>query len=487
MKKTAVLLFLLTFSYAVYGQRTLNLDSCRAMALKNNKDIWMSQDAITSAQYEHKAAQTNYLPKVNVEAGYLWNQKSVHLLDKDTRSKLTSMGTSAGSDMSKFAAAIAGQYPDLVPLLQSIGTPMVSALNGLGTGIANAFQTSTYNIWAGAVGLTQPLYFGGRIKAYDKITNFTTELLGAQHDQLQQDVIYSTDQAYWQVVSLSEKKQLAESNVKMLQKIDSDIEKMYKEGLATKASTLTVRVKLNQGEMTLTKVSDGLSLSRMLLCQIIGIPVNSNITLADEGKTDLDVKISLQLPDTALAYNQRKDLQALSKSISIADQNVKFVKGNYLPSLALTSGYTLSNPNVYNGFQNKFAGNISVGVTLHVPIWNWGEGKYRVRAAKALALRQRHQYEDAKEKVDLQINQAKFKVDEAQKKLIMARKDQEKADENLHYADVGFHEGVIAAADFLEAQTAWIQARTEKLDAEIEVKLTEIYLSKTLGNISHDF
>jgi outer membrane protein TolC len=485
MRKITTVLLVLFFAANAWGQRILSLDSCRALAMQNNKQLLISQDNKEAAGYEHQAAKTNYLPKVGLDAGYLWNQKSIHLLNKDTRKELSNLGTSVTGNLTQSATAIAQQFPELAPLLQSLGTPVAGALNSMGAGVVDAFRTSTYNIYTGALVLTQPIYFGGRIKAYDNITNYTERLLGAQHDRLTQEVIYSIDQAYWQVVSLSGKKRLAESYLTMLQKLDNDIQKMYEQGVATKASTLTVRVKLNEADMTLTKVTDGLSLSKMLLCQICGLPVNSNVKLADEDKTEIPVDIILQKPDTAQAFSQRKDLQALEEATKIAEENIKLVKGTYLPSLSAFGGYSMMNPNVYNGFQNKFSGNISVGVTLHVPIWRWGEGKYRVRAAQALAQSQRHLYQDAKEKIDLEINQSKFKVDEAQKKLVMARKNQEKADENLHYADVGFHEGVIAAADMLEAQTAWVQARSEKLDAEIEMKLTEIYLSKSLGNLSY--
>lgn len=57
---------------------------------------------------------------------------------------------------------------------------------------------------------------------------------------------------------------------------------MINEGVATKADGLSVRVKVNEAEMTLTKVEDGLSLARMLLCQLCGIDLSSPITLADE-------------------------------------------------------------------------------------------------------------------------------------------------------------------------------------------------------------
>ncbi len=484
MRKVVGVLCLLWMALNSYGQRILNLDSCRSLAMRNNKQLLISRNNLEAAQNEHKAARTNYLPKVGLTAGYVWNQKSVHLLSKDTRNRLGSLGTSAGAGLSEVAQNMATQHPELVPLLESLGTPLVSALNGVGSQVVDAFKTSTYNMYAGSLVLTQPIYFGGRIKAYDNITKYTGRLLGEQHDQMLDEIVYSADQAYWQVVSLAGKKRLAEGYVKMLEKLDSDIRKMYDEGVATKATTLTVRVKLNEAEMSLVKVNDGLSLARMLLCQICGLPVGTAIQLADEDKTDLSVDASLQRPDTLNAYARRHDLKALSEAVKIADENVKLVRASNLPVLSAFGAYNLSNPNVYNGFQNKFSGNFSIGIALHVPILQWGEGRYRLRAARALAQNQRYLLQDAKEKVNLQINQARFKVDEAQKKLLMARKNQEKADENLRYADVGFHEGVIAASDMLEAQTAWLQACSEKLDAEIDVKLTDVYLQKSVGGLS---
>lgn len=63
------------------------------------------------------------------------------------------------------------------------------------------------------------------------------------------------------------------------------------------------------------------------------------------------------------------------------------------------------------------------------------------------------------------------------------RKESGKADENLRYATLGFEEGVIAASNVLEAHTAWLSAQSEKIDAQIDVKLTDIYLKKALGEL----
>ena len=125
----------------------------------------------------------------------------------------------------------------------------------------------------------------------------------------------------------------------------------------------------------------------------------------------------------------------------------------------------------------------NVGVMVQIPIWHWGEGIYKTKAAKAEARIAQYQLQDAREKIELQVNQSAFKVKEASKKLVMATKNMEKADENLRYATLGFKEGVIATSNVLEAQTAWLSAHSEKIDAQIDVKLTEIYLKKSLGTL----
>ena len=85
------------------------------------------------------------------------------------------------------------------------------------------------------------------------------------------------------------------------------------------------------------------------------------------------------------------------------------------------------------------------------------------------------------QKKELQVSQASYKVNEAAKRLSMAEKNLEKADENLRYAKLGFMEGVIPTSNVLEAQTAWLSAQSDKIDAQIDVKLTEVYLRKSMG------
>lgn len=483
MKRVFILTFLLSTTFLLKAQGILSLDSCRALAIANNKTLLIGNEKINAAHYQRKAAFTNYLPDISATGAYMRNQKEFSLLNDAQKGALSGLGTNLSGPLQQAAQVVGQLHPELAPVLSQLGGAIVPALNQAGSSIVDAFRTDTRNVYAGAITLTQPLYMGGKIRAYNKITQYAEELAREQHNSGMQEVILSTDQAYWQVVSLAGKKKLAEGYLKLLQKLDSDVEKMINEGVATKADGLSVRVKVNEAEMTLTKVEDGLSLSRMLLCQLCGIDLASPITLADENLQDIrTVNVSPDF-DMMAAYANRPEIRSLELATKIYRQKVNVTRAEHLPSLALMGNYMVTNPSVFNGFENKFKGMWNVGVMLQLPIWHWGEGMYKVKAAKAEARIAQYQLDDAKEKIELQVNQSAFKVNEAAKKLTMATKNMEKANENLRYATLGFEEGVIATSNVLEAQTAWLSAESEKIDAQIDVKLTEIYLQKSLGTL----
>ena len=483
MKKLFLLTILLHLTFIVKAQTSLSLDSCRALALTNNKDLLISHEKINAAHYQRKAAFTNYLPNFSATGAYMRNQKEFYLLNNDQKAALSGLGSNLAGPIGQAAAGIIATYPELAPLISSLSGSLPAALDQAGNSLVDALRTDTRNVYAGAITLTQPLYMGGKIRAYNKITKYAEELARQQHNGGMQEVIMSTDQAYWQVISLVNKKKLAEGYLKLLQQLDSDVEKMIAEGVATKADGLSVRVKVNEAEMTLTKVEDGLSLSRMLLCQLCGLDLSSPITLADENMENIPLIPTDTHFDLSTAYENRPEMRSLELATQIYKQKVNVTRAEHLPSIALMGNYMVTNPSVFNSFENKFKGMWNVGVMVQLPIWHWGEGIYKTKAAKAEARIAQYQLQDAREKIELQVNQAAFKVNEAGKKLVMASKNMEKAEENLRYATLGFREGVIATSNVLEAQTAWLSAQSEKIDAQIDVKLTEIYLKKSLGTL----
>ena len=487
------------------AQQLLTLDSCRAMALRNNKQMSISRVKQDIAVNLRKSARTKYLPRVSALGGYEWTSKEISLLSDDQKTSLSNLGTNITNGITTQAGQALEQLPagtwqvlgslGITPevLQQRLGsalTPLAGLGNGLGQKFVSALHTDTRNMFAGAVMVTQPVFMGGAIVAMNKMANIGVDLAANSAEGQRQATLYNIDQAYWQVVSLRHKQKLAQAYLDLVKKLDGDVQKMIREGVATRSEGLSVAVKVNEAEMAVTKVNDGLVLSKMLLCQLCGLPLNEEVTLADETQDDLSGDSALTgqsgkplLPDMSVVAANRPELRQLQNMVDMSRQLTNILKAGNLPQVLLTGGYAVTNPNLYNGFQRKFAGVWNVGVLVRVPLWNWGDVAYKVRASKGATTIANLEMEEVREKIELQVNQSAFRVDEADKKLAMALSSTAKAEENLRTANLGFREGVISSTTVMEAQTAWLQAQSQKIDAEIDVKLSQVNLQKALGTL----
>ncbi|MBR6120975.1 MAG: TolC family protein [Prevotella sp.] len=486
MNRVLGILLLVSASLPVGAQRVLSLDSCRALALRNNKQLGVSKLKQEVASNVRKSARTKYLPHVSALGTYQYTSEEISLLSDDQKSSLQNLGTNTVTAIQGSMANVAPSLSQLSGILstlgipagtfQQLGTGVAGMLNSEGQKIVDAFHTDTRNLWAGAVVVTQPVFMGGAIVAMNKLADLGEQMAANSTEASRQTVLYATDQAYWQVVSLNHKKRLAESYLNLVKKLDGDVQKMIEEGVATRSEGLSVSVKVSEAEMAVQKVNDGLALSKMLLCQMMGLPIKEDITLADE--ENLTSGLS---PWRGSSFEARPELKMLDTGVEMSRQATRIMKAGALPQVALMGGYAVSNPSLVNGFEKKFHGFWNVGVLVRVPIWNWGDVMYKVRASKGATAIVSLERDEAREKIELQVNQSTFKVDEAHKRLTMAEAGIKRADENLRTANLGFQEGVISPTVVMEAQTAWLQAQSQKIDAEIDVRLSQVDLQKALG------
>ncbi len=446
---------LLLFGKMVSAQQTLSLQECRDLAVKNNKELRIAEEKIRMADYEKKAALTKYFPQISANGAYMWNQKDLNLLD---------MG-----QLSSSLASSLGGLAQLPVVQQTVG-----AINDLQ-------HLDIQNVWVGNVALVQPVFMGGKIVTYNQITAYAKELAMSMNDQKLQDLLYKTDETYWQVVSLVNKKKLADAYVELLRKTDEDMAALIAEGVATQADGLSVKVKLNEAEMAQTKVNNGLALSRMLLAQLCGLPLTDTLTLADEQLDNFPVEERTTSVDMNQAFMNRNELKSLDLASKIYKKKERIVLADLLPTVAFSANYFVTNPNLFNGYKNDFAGMFNLGVIVRVPITGWWEGSYKRNAARAETRIRQLEWEDAREKIELQVNQSVYKVNEASKKLAASNRNMENAEENLRSANLGFEEGVIPTLNLMAAQTAWFSARSTLIDAQIDMKLTQVYLNKALG------
>lgn len=474
----SALLLVVSGTSAFLSAQTYSLDSCRNLAIGNNKAIRVAEEAIRGAGFDRKAAKAAYLPGLDFNAGYMYNQRTINLLSEDA--KLPTM-TFDPLSQTYIPNVLVG--PDLKPVVDpNTGNPVFTEVAVIPK---EAMSFDTHNVVAGAFTLTQPVYMGGTIKALNEITKYAEQAAIAARNSVVQDVIFGVDQAYWMVISLKEKKKLAESFVTLVDTLRYSVNAMLEEGVATRSDLLMVDVKLNEAKIALTKVENGLTLSRMNLAQICGLPVQSNMRLADEDYKPYSPaapEISYNLTDV---FARRQDLEVLRQGITVLSHREKLAMGAMLPKVAVVGAYEFSNPNLNDGFKKRFGGGFSVGATVSIPLWHWGANYNHYRATKSATNAQRLLLEDMEEKVSLQVEQAKFSFQEAFKTYDMTVANMKSAQTNLENAQFGFKEGVLTTDDVIAAQTAWLQAQSEKIDAEIGIHLCEVYLAKVLGNLNY--
>lgn len=496
MNKARLLTLLLSLvGCSAVSAQTLCLDSCRAMALRNNKQLSISRSQEQVARLVRQSAKTKYLPHIDVAGGYLLTSRELSLLSDGQKYKLSHLGSSAVGVIDSHSGGIDNLIgkmleegiisADEVQKIQQVAAAGKAHLEGfgnaLGEKINDAFRTDTRNVFVGSVMLRQPIYMGGAITAGNRMAEIAEHMATLKTDVAEDEVLYSIDQAYWMVVSLKQKQRLADSFLALVSHLDEDVQKMIKEGVATRADGLKVSVRVNEAEMAKTQVESGLSLSRMLLCQLCGLPMDSDITLADENEKDLSTMAADLSYDRDAVIDSRAEIRLLNDAVGLTEQATKLARAAYLPQVALAGGYLISNPNVFNSFEKRFGGVFNVGIMVRMPVLDWGDARYKVRAAKVTTNIANMALDDAKEKIELQLTQCDYKLKVANKKLVAALKSIQQAEENLRCANIGFKEGVMSTTEVMAAQTAWYQAQTQKIDAQIDVKLSEAGMKKALG------
>lgn len=213
-----VLAVLACLALPVSAQRTLTLDSCRALALRNNKQLIATRQNKEVAYNARKAMRTNYLPKVDALGSYQYTSKEISLLNNKTKQTLSTLGTSSMTSVSNLltnlvqSGAVSQELAQqLSGLLSNTGSALEQGGNAIGQKIRDAFKTDTKNIWAGSVMVRQPVYMGGAIIAANKMADIGESMAANNEDLVTQNTLYSIDRTYWTTVSLKQKKKLAYS------------------------------------------------------------------------------------------------------------------------------------------------------------------------------------------------------------------------------------------------------------------------------------
>lgn len=410
-----------------YAQYNLTLDECRKMALENNKQARIAGYSIQKAEQEVKAMRSNYLPKFSASGGYMY-------ADKDFSMNLV---------------------------------PSVSASLNLN------------NTYFAGLQLEQPLYTGGKIMAANKISHTGLEIARLNKQKTEDEIVITVDEVYWGLLKANELLSVANKYKEAVEEVYRNVEHLYKTGMVPKNDLLKVQVKLNEADLSIHRSQNAIRQSKMNLCHIIGLPLTSDICVPGESGTN----VAPIAKDEFIAEN-RPEYQTFSKMIDLKKQEIKLTRSDFLPQIGLVAGYNYLNGIKMNS--NKLLSDdiFAVMVAVKIPLFHWGEGRHKIKAARLEQHIVETQRADLSDKIQLEVSQATNTLDEANLEVRLTETAYRQAEENLRESGENYSTGMETLVNYLEAQVAWQQAWSESVSAKAAYHLAESNYLKAIGKLN---
>lgn len=444
VKKIVLLSALILCCGGVSAQEAaqLDLEQCRTLALEHNRKVQMAQLDAVASDYLVKSAKTKYLPRIDFVGGWV-----------------------NPGDRALQPFAFNFDVPGLLP--QGLAMPM------------DFLSVAPEQIFTGGFVLRQPIFLGTKIVQANKIAGSLSNIAHEEVVLKQADVIGKVDTAYWRVISVQEKVQLAKAYKALLDKLANDLENIYQEGIITRNELLRVQVKQNEVALSLVKAENGLQLSRMALAQLLGMD-EANLVLSSAVISEQELIPRLELLAEQKG-DQRVEIAMLNDKLKSTQALKAMVKSQFLPNVFLTAGYVWATPNIYKGSQHNFGGDWAIGIGVRVPLFTWGDRIYQTRMAEQKVQQAKLELAEAQELIALQIKRDQFQYSEALKKIELTKLSVQQAAENLRVVQNTLDEGMKSTKDILEAQAMWERASSDNIDARIEAATALSELEKSTG------
>ncbi len=485
-----IVIFSIVISNMVSAQQIYDLHQCKQLLVSQNYDIQIAKEESGSATEIKKSVYTQFLPQFSFTGSYMRTDKKFNLLSDDMFApvvpylavdyenwelKLEELKNDPGLAAVTFAIDPSTNEP----YYDADGNPVFRYYTYLPK---DEFEMGSKNIYLLNLGMMQPIYTGGKIKQTYLISKETEKISYAQYDLSIQEAIYKMEKDFWTHIAIQQKLLLAQQYQRMIEQILSDLENIRDEGFILDNKVMQAKVKLNEAKLMLMKAENGLTLSKMNLCQQLGINYSEEIIFSEKIRLEnTEVEVLKSAKDSAL--NNRKELEMLESAVNIAEASKKLAASRFFPNIGLTANYFWSNPNPYNGFTEEFGGNWNVGIGCNIPLWHWGDRMHTHKSAQHKLRVAELQKEQTTSLIQLQTNQAVFQMQEAISKLRFCEMAVEEAEKNLELAENTYAEGILSLSDLLQAQTSWMSARTELVEAQTQYKIQEAYLEMVKGTI----
>ena len=439
----------------------LNREACLRMAHETNRNGKISSLRKLMADDNLKAYKTNYLPKFSVTGNYIYsNAKPSLFIDGGYLPTFTPNPTTGALEPN-----IIGYGPDGSPVFGSYA--LMPELN---------FDVRIESVFSGGARVEQPIYMGGKIDASVRMAGQAVKIASYDIVKSEKEIIEKTDEAYWNLLKVEELLKSAATYRNVVAEFSRQMENAYSAGMKNQNELQKVRVRVNEAELLYRRAENGVKLAKMNLCYIIGIPLNTtSVNVLDTNSPEEDID------DMHADITNRPEYGMLLHQVELKKQNVRLVRSDFMPQLAAMASY-----NYTNGIKlvdSKLFNNATFygGVNLNIPVFNWGEGRKKISAARTEVLIAQTQLAEVSDLMQLELMRALNEYDEASLEVKLTTTALDQAEINLKMSRDQYEVGMETLADYLEAQSIWQKAMSDLINARAKRRITYTAYMKAAG------
>lgn len=339
-----------------------------------------------------------------------------------------------------------------------------------------------YGVSSG-LGITQPIYAGGKARLGKEIAANGVEIRQEQKALVTTEVLFTTERAYWLVVSALERIKLALQTKKQLDALYTDLNNHFTAGTTYKNDVLQAQVQQNANELDISRAEDNLTMAKLYLAQVTGLTDSTSFTVADFLEAPLDIVINNS--PMQQAPTNRSEIKILQTSVSTAELQQKMLAADLRPgvSLALNGITAFGKSGINPTNKDNFMASYYSMLSINIPVFDWGRKRKKIQEQQFKVSSQRYQLKEREEQVTLEVQQAFLQLGQSVKRIGLSALSLSQAEENLKLSNDRFKAGTIVGKDVLEALTIWQQAKSNLLEAKVQYKIDAAAYQKATGSI----
>jgi outer membrane protein TolC len=337
---------------------------------------------------------------------------------------------------------------------------------------------STQNKFGNGLSVELPVYTGGLVEG--QIDNAKIGKTDAQETILktEQATKYSAIEGYYQLLANKELQGVYHEAVDNLQGHLDNVQAQYNVGTKAKVDVLSSAVSLANAKTTALTADNAVAISESNLNNILGLPLETKLNLADHQLPFDTYNISLQeAMDYAMKY--RPEVLQAALAVQKAENNIDIADAGNKPTVSVKGSNDWGDTTFPGIDANKRQW--SVGANLTYKFYDGGTTKAKVAQAKQDLLVARETEQKTRESVQLQVKQAYLNIRSAAQKVEETQTVVDQARENYRIQNIRYQAGVGINLDVLDAQLSLNKAQVNHIQALYDYNVGIAKLEQVMG------